>query len=119
MFSDIRPDVVFHLAAQINVRQSIKDPHYCMDVNILGIVNVLNAMQTGGCRRFIFSSTGGAMFSTDKPPYSESDMPSPNTPYGISKHCSEELIAFYSREYSLSSTILRYANVYGLRQDPR
>jgi UDP-glucose 4-epimerase len=59
------------------------------------------------------------MFSTDNPPYQETDIPSPNTPYGISKHCAEELINFYSRQYDIQSTILRYANVYGSRQDPK
>lgn len=59
------------------------------------------------------------MFSTDAPPYSESDIPSPNTPYGISKFSAEQFIEFYSRQYSIQSTILRYANVYGERQDPR
>lgn len=67
----------------------------------------------------IFASTGGVMFSTDKPPYSESDMPSPNTPYGISKFSAEQFIDFYSRQHAVKSTILRYANVYGPRQDPR
>lgn len=59
------------------------------------------------------------MFSTDTPPYSESDTPSPNTPYGISKFSAEQFIDFYSRQYGIKSTILRYANVYGPRQDPR
>jgi UDP-glucose 4-epimerase len=119
VFADILPDVVYHLAAQINVRHSIQDPLYCSQINIIGTVNLLEVMRKFQCTRIIFASTGGVMFSTDKPPYSEADIPSPNTPYGISKHCSEELIAFYSREYFIVSTILRYANVFGSRQDPQ
>jgi UDP-glucose 4-epimerase len=119
IFDHVSPEVVFHLAAQVNVRHSIQDPHNCADINILGTINILNAMKKVWCRRMIFASTGGVMFSTDTPPYSESDIPSPNTPYGLSKYTAEEFIHFYGREYAISSTILRYANVYGERQDPR
>lgn len=62
IFEKIRPEVVFHLAAQINVRESIKNPQHDVEVNILGTLNILEAMRVVGCRRMIFSSTGGAMF---------------------------------------------------------
>jgi len=119
IFVSVSPDAVFHLAAQVNVRHSIQDPKYCFETNILGTTHVLEAMRHSGCTRIIFASTGGVMFSTDTPPYSEADIPSPNTPYGISKHCSEQVIDFYSSQYGFHSTILRYANVYWTRQDPR
>jgi len=112
IFLSASPDVVFHLAAQVNVRHSIQDPHYCFETNILGTTNILEAMRHSGCTRIIFASTGGVMFSTDTPPYSETDIPSPNTPYGISKHCAEQVIDFYTAQYGFHSTILRYANVY-------
>jgi UDP-glucose 4-epimerase len=119
IFGAVRPDAVFHLAAQVNVRHSIQDPHNCAQINILGTLSILAAMREAGCTRMIFASTGGVMFSTDTPPYSESDIPSPNTPYGISKFSAEQFIDFYSRQYGIRSTVLRYANVYGPRQDPR
>jgi len=119
IFLEISPDVVFHLAAQVNVRHSIQDPKYCFETNILGTTHILEAMRHSGCTRIIFASTGGVMFSTDTPPYNEADVPSPNTPYWISKHCAEQIIDFYSSQYGFHSTILRYANVYWSRQDPR
>jgi UDP-glucose 4-epimerase len=119
IFLSASPDAVFHLAAQVNVRHSIEDPHYCFETNILGTTNVLEAMRYSGCTRIIFASTGGVMFSTDTPPYSETDLPSPNTPYWISKHCAEQIIDFYTSQYGFNSTLLRYANVYWPRQDPR
>lgn len=117
MLSDIRPDVVFHLAAQINVRESIKNPEYDTEVNILGTLHLLEAMKKIGCRRMIFSSTGGAMFGGDCPPYDESMEACPETPYGISKRTIEMLLAFYEKQYDIVSTVLRYANVYGPRQN--
>ncbi len=119
IFMSVSPDVVFHLAAQVNVRHSIQDSEYCFQANILGTTHILEAMRQSGCMRIIFASTGGVMFSTDTPPYSEEDIPSPNTPYGISKHCAEQIIEFYASQYGFHSTILRYANVYWTRQDPR
>lgn len=85
IFVEVRPDVVFHLAAEVNVRHAIGDPRHCATVNILGTISILDAMRAASCKRIIFSSTGGVMFSTDTPPYKESDPPSPIDPYGISK----------------------------------
>lgn len=117
IITDIRPEVVFHLAAQINVRESIKNPEYDTEVNILGTLHLLEAMKKIGCRRMIFSSTGGAMFGGDCPPYDESMEACPETPYGISKRTIEMLLAFYEKQYDIVSTVLRYANVYGPRQN--
>lgn len=119
IFQVFHPEVVFHEAAQINVRYSIDDPGYTADVNIRGTINILDAMKSVDCRRIIFASTGGAMFSSGELPYSEEQTPTPNTPYGISKLSWEQMIHFYAGKYGFETTILRYANVYWPRQDPR
>lgn len=117
IFHEVHPDVVFHLAAQINVRESIKNPSYDVKVNIGGTLSLLEAMKEVSCQRMIFSSTGGAMFGGDNPPYSEAMEAHPETPYGISKRSIELLLEFYQRQYGIESTMLRYANVYGPRQN--
>ncbi len=75
-------------------------------------MNILQAMQEVHCQRMIFSSTGGAMFGGDNPPYSEEHVANPETPYGISKRSVEFLLGFYERQHGIRSTMLRYANVY-------
>lgn len=117
IFQIVQPEAVFHLAAQINVRESIKNPTFDVQVNILGTLSLLEAMKGTGCQRMIFSSTGGAMFGGDAPPYSESMEAHPETPYGISKRSIELLLEFYERQHGIESAILRYANVYGPRQN--
>ncbi len=112
IFHSFQPDVVFHLAAQINVRESIKHPQRDVEVNIVGTLNILESMREVNCQHMIFSSTGGAMFGGDNPPYSEEHIANPETPYGISKRSVEFLLGFYERQYGIQSTILRYANVY-------
>ncbi len=119
IFERVRPEVVFHLAAQINVRESMWNPLHDVEVNILGTTNILEAMRNNNCKRMIFSSTGGAMFGGDNPPYSESHEAHPETPYGISKRTVELLLEFYERQYGIRSTTLRYANVYWSRQNAR
>lgn len=119
ILADVRPEAVFHLAAQINVRESMKDPQHDVEVNILGSLNLLEAMKAAGCRRLVFSSTGGAMFGGDTPPYSEEDIADPESPYGISKRTVEMLLGFYERQHGIRSTILRYPNVYGPRQNAK
>lgn len=81
VFESFKPDVVYHLAAQINVRTSMKDPLQDAEINIIGGLNVLECMRTVGCKRIIFSSTGGALFDDDRLPYDESMAPSPSSPY--------------------------------------
>lgn len=119
IFAEFRPDVVFHLAAQINVRESIKNPLKTMEINVDGTVNILDTMVASGCKRIIFSSTGGAMFSEGNPPYREEDTPSPVDPYAISKRTGELLLDFYRLHHGVHATSLRYSNVYGPRQNPK
>ena len=118
IFESFKPDVVYHLAGQINVRTSMKDPVDDARINIIGGLNVLECMRTVGCKRIIFSSTGGALFDDNHLPYNETMTPSPCSPYGIAKWAFEQYLDFYKKYHGFETTILRYANVYWPRQNP-
>jgi UDP-glucose 4-epimerase len=119
LFSEERPEVIVHHAAQINVRTSVTDPHLDADINILGTINVLEAAAAAGARRFIFASTGGAIYGEqERFPADENHPTRPISPYGMSKLAAETYIGFFSRTRGLQTVVLRYANVYGPRQDP-
>jgi len=114
-----RPELVFHLAAQIDVRKSVADPAFDARVNVEGTINVLRASHDAGVGRFAFSSTGGAIYGeTDQLPSPETVPPLPKAPYGQSKFCAERYADMYRRLDGLSTVSLRYGNVYGPRQDP-
>ena len=114
-----RPDIVFHLAAQMDVRKSIEDPAWDAGINVVGTINVLEASRLAGVRRVVNTSTGGAIYGeTDVMPTPESVPPRPMSAYGQSKFCAEAYSGWYERLYGLSSVTLRYGNVYGPRQDP-
>jgi UDP-glucose 4-epimerase len=114
-----RPDIVFHLAAQMDVRKSIEDPAWDAGINVVGTINVLEASRLAGVHRVVNTSTGGAIYGeTDVMPTPESVPPRPMSAYGQSKFCAEAYCGWYERLYGLSSVTLRYGNVYGPRQDP-
>jgi UDP-glucose 4-epimerase len=114
-----RPDIVFHLAAQMDVRKSIEDPAWDAGINVVGTINVLEASRLSGVRRVVNTSTGGAIYGdVDVMPTPESVPPRPMSAYGQSKFCAEAYCGWYERLYGLSSVTLRYGNVYGPRQDP-
>jgi UDP-glucose 4-epimerase len=114
-----RPDIVFHLAAQIDVRKSIEDPAFDAGVNVVGTINLLEAARQTGVKRVVNTSTGGAIYGdADEMPTPESAPARPMAAYGQSKFCAEAYCGWYERLYGLSSVILRYGNVYGPRQDP-
>jgi UDP-glucose 4-epimerase len=114
-----RPDIVFHLAAQIDVRKSIEDPAFDAGVNVLGTINILEAARHTGVKRVVNTSTGGAIYGdADVMPTPESAPARPMAAYGQSKFCAEAYCGWYERLYGLASVILRYGNVYGPRQDP-
>jgi UDP-glucose 4-epimerase len=119
VLASARPDIVFHLAAQIDVRKSIEDPALDAGVNVIGTINVLEAARAAGVKRVVNTSTGGAIYGeTDVMPTPESAPAKPMAAYGQSKFCAEAYCGWYERLYGLSSVILRYGNVYGPRQDP-
>ena len=113
------PDAIFHLAAQIDVRRAVADPAFDAAVNVAGTINVLEAARRAGVRRVVNSSTGGAIYGDAASiPTGEDTTPAPLAPYGQSKHAAEGYLGLYGRLHGLSAVSLRYANVYGPRQDP-
>uniref|UniRef100_A0A7C4YFF2 NAD-dependent epimerase/dehydratase family protein n=1 Tax=candidate division WOR-3 bacterium TaxID=2052148 RepID=A0A7C4YFF2_UNCW3 len=117
IFEEANPDIVFHLAAQIDVRRSLEDPFYDLDVNVNGTLNLLNLSLKYKVKKFIFASTGGAIYGS-RLNASERVLPRPLSPYGLNKFTSENYIRIYKEWFGLKYTILRYANVYGPRQSP-
>ena len=117
VFADARPEVVLHLAAQIDVRRSVADPAHDAEVNVLGTIRVLEAARAQGAQ-VVFSSTGGAIYGECSAPAPETAARSPLSPYGTSKLGAEEYLAAYNRLYGSGHVSLRYGNVYGPRQDP-
>lgn len=116
---DFKPDVIFHLAAQIDVRKSVADPVFDSAVNIGGTINLLEAAREHKVGRFVFSSTGGAAYGeADLIPTPETEATNPEAPYGQAKVAAEGYLGLYRRLYGLSTVALRYGNVYGPRQDP-
>jgi UDP-glucose 4-epimerase len=114
-----KPDVIFHLAAQIDVRKSVADPANDARVNVEGTVNVLSAAQKHGVPRVVNTSTGGAIYGEGRTIPAPEDHPvAPESPYGLSKFCAENYCALFTRLHGLSTISLRYGNVYGPRQDP-
>src|SRR4051812_6212572 len=119
IFAGSRPDIVFHLAAQIDVRKSIEDPAWDAGINVGGTINVLEAARHAGVARVVNTSTGGAIYGeVETIPTPETVPPRPMAAYGTSKLCAETYCGWYERLYGLSTVTLRYGNVYGPRQDP-
>ncbi len=114
-----RPQVLCHLAAQMDVRRSVEDPRFDAEANILGMLNLLEAARVSGVKKVIFSSTGGAIYGEqDVFPAPESHATRPVSPYGVSKASGELYLGYYKAQYGLDYVALRYANVYGPRQNP-
>jgi UDP-glucose 4-epimerase len=114
-FADLRPEVVFHLAAQADVGTSVLRPDYDAEVNVVGTVRVLEAARTSGAQ-VVFSSTGGAIYGECDGPAPEDAPRRPVSPYGVAKLCAEEYLAGWNRLYGTGHVALRFANVYGPRQ---
>jgi UDP-glucose 4-epimerase len=118
LFEDVKPDVVFHFAAQIDVRKSVSDTPLDAMINVVGTINVLEAALAAGAR-VVNSSTGGAIYGEGKIIPAPEDHPAePEAPYGQSKFAAEGYLELYRRLHGLSTVSLRYGNVYGPRQDP-
>lgn len=119
IFRNERPNVVIHLAAQVSVRKSVEDPVFDAQVNILGTMNVVHQAVLHGARKVVFSSSGGAIYGEQEIyPAPESHPTNPLSPYGISKLCGEHYVSYFQRTSGIQTVCLRYANVYGPRQDP-
>jgi len=120
IFEENKFDYVFHLAAQASVSISVKNPVEDANINIIGSLNLIKNSIEYKVKKFIFSSTGGAIYGDNVKifPTPESVFPNPISPYGIAKFSVENYLKFAKNEFDLNYTVLRYANVYGPRQDP-
>lgn len=119
IFKEREIDVIFHLAAQIDVRRSVAEPVNDAEINILGSLNLLSMAAKYKVRRIIFSSTGGAIYGEQSYYPADEEHPlNPLSPYGVSKLSFEKYLYYARAEQKLNYTVLRYANVYGPRQDP-
>ena len=119
VFKREQPDIVFHLAAQVSLTESTKDPINDAEINVSGTLRLLEASRRFGVEKFIYSSTGGALYGDPEVnPCAEATPIRPMSPYGVSKHLGEQYVELYQRLYHLNYSILRYGNVYGPRQDP-
>jgi UDP-glucose 4-epimerase len=121
LVASAQPEIVFHLAAQIDVRKSLADPAFDAAINVGGTANLLEAMRAGGSPRIVFVSTGGAIYGEGAGkalPLGEDAPIEPFSAYGQSKFAAEGYLALYERLYGLSGVSLRLGNVYGPRQDP-
>ena len=113
------PEVINHHAAQMNVRVSVDDPAFDAQVNILGLINLVERARTAGLKRVLFASSGGTVYGEPETlPADESYPTHPVCPYGVSKLTSEHYLYYYSRVHGVDYVALRYSNVYGPRQDP-
>jgi UDP-glucose 4-epimerase len=116
-----RPEVVYHLAAQIDVRRSVADPVHDARVNVLGTIALAKAALAAGCRRLVFASSGGTVYGEPDPadlPIDERYPPRVTNPYGVSKRSAEDYLASFADLHGLEPVSLRLGNIYGPRQDP-
>ena len=124
LFAEHEFAALCHLAAQMDVRKSVADPRFDADVNVLGLLNLLEAGRRHGLEKVAFASTGGAIYGEPDPevngggPQPESHPTRPMSPYGITKLVSEHYLRFYAQTYGLQTAALRFGNVYGPRQNP-
>ena len=120
IFETVRPTVVYHLAAQIDVRRAVADPGHDARINVLGTATVLEQSIRSGVKRFVMASTGGAIYGDAAVvPTPEGAPALPLSPYAVSKAAAEGYVEYYARDRGLCAFVLRLANVYGPRQDPR
>jgi len=118
IFKEFRPDIVSHHAAQHSVAISSRDPRLDADVNVMGLINVLDNAVRVGVKKVIFASSGATFGTPERFPIVDSTPQNPTSPYGITKMVAEHYLRFYKAERGLDFTALRYGNVYGPRQDP-
>lgn len=117
-FDDFQPNAVCHQAAQMSVSRSVREPKFDAQCNIMGLLEILQNASRVGCERFVFASSGGVLYGDVHEPAPETTPSNPISPYGISKMVGEEYLKFFARESNLPGVAMRYANVYGPRQNP-
>lgn len=120
LIEQIKPDLLNHHAAQMDVRHSVADPQFDARVNILGFINLLEACKNAGTKKIIFASSGGAVYGEQETfPAAEDHPTRPASPYGVSKRTGELYLSYYQQAFGMPYIALRYANVYGPRQSNR
>lgn len=119
VFQSEKPDAVIHQAAQTVVQTSVREPVYDAHMNILGTINLLEASRLHGVKKFIYASSAAVYGNPKYVPIDERHPVDPLSGYGISKYTPEQYLRMYQQMYGMEFTILRYANVYGIRQDPQ
>ena len=120
LVADIKPDVLSHHAAQMDVRHSVADPGFDARVNIIGFINLLEGAKNAGVRKVIFASSGGAVYGEQSVfPAGEEHRTEPASPYGVSKRAGELYLSYYHQAFGLPYIALRYANIYGPRQSAK
>jgi UDP-glucose 4-epimerase len=117
--AEFSPQALFHLAAQMDVRFSVADPAFDAETNVTGTARIANAAARSGCDAVFFASTGGAIYGEQETfPATEEHPTRSTSPYGVSKRCAELYLEYFQRIAGMRAVCLRYANVYGPRQDP-
>lgn len=115
---EVKPEIINHHAAHIQVGNSVKNPQFDAENNILGLLHIMEAAKEVGVKKVIMASTGGAMYGNKQTPFSEDMKEEPLSPYGVSKRSGELYLNYYHEQYGIPYVVLRYANVYGPRQNP-
>lgn len=118
VFREVRPQLVCHQAAQVSVSRSVREPLLDAEINLNGLINVLDLSVKSGIERFVFASSGGVLYGDVVEPATEDHPSNPMSPYGLSKWGGEKYLEFYCRHHGLAGAAMRYANVYGPRQNP-
>jgi UDP-glucose 4-epimerase len=118
ILQELQPEVINHHAAHIQVGNSVKNPQFDAENNILGLLNIMEVAKQIGVKKVIMASTGGAMYGNKQTPFSEEMKEEPVSPYGVSKRSGELYLNYYHEQYGIPYVVLRYANVYGPRQNP-
>lgn len=118
IMAEFKPELINHHAAHIQVGHSVEDPQFDAQNNIIGLLNLMQSAVKYGVSKVIMASTGGAMYGNKQTPFSESMKEEPLSPYGVSKRAGELYLNYYHEQYGINYIALRYANVYGPRQNP-
>ncbi|WP_044641299.1 NAD-dependent epimerase/dehydratase family protein [Risungbinella massiliensis] len=114
-----KPEAIIHQAAQVHVPSSVENPFFDAETNVIGTINLLEAARRGGVRKIVYASSAAVYGEPQYLPINEMHPTEPLSPYGVSKLTAEQYIKMYAKEHGFSYSLLRYANIYGVRQDPR
>lgn len=118
IIKEVKPEVINHHAAHIQVGNSVKDPQFDAENNIIALLHIMEAAKDVGVKKVIMASTGGAMYGNKEVPFNETMKEEPLSPYGVSKRSGELYLNYYKEQYGIPYIALRYSNVYGPRQNP-